>query len=126
VRAISLISRAVRLSTAGQRTRDDVGVPRRARTETIAVGPFIAALDARLGGMSGEELRGVVLTFAQSMDPAERQGFLERFGASLVRPGDEIGALLADLELLEEPWSWSAPPGIRTQNLRIKSPLLCR
>ena len=33
--------------------------------------------------------------------------------------------LLADVRLTSMVWFFSDPPGIRTQNLRIKSPLLC-
>jgi hypothetical protein len=52
--------------------------------------------------MRAEELREVVLAFAESLEASERAVFLQRFGAVPARPVEATEALLADVELLEE------------------------
>ena len=74
----------------------------RARRITVPLGRFLAAVADRIATMSPEELREVVLAFAESTAASERSLFLERFGAGSARPVEPIDALLADVELLEE------------------------
>ena len=61
--------------------------------------------------MPTEELRQVVLAFAESTAASERSLFLQRFGAGPARPLEPIDALLADVELLEEEAGSTGEPG---------------
>jgi hypothetical protein len=74
-----------------------------ARTRTtVPLGRFLSAIGDRIATMPAEELREVVLAFAESVEASERPLFLQRFGAAPARPVEATDALLADVELLEE------------------------
>ncbi len=83
----------------------------RARRTTVPLGRFLAAVADRIATMSPEELREVVLTFAESTAASERSLFLQRFGAVPARQVEPIDALLADVELLEEEADSTGEPG---------------
>jgi hypothetical protein len=84
------------------------GRPRRA---TVSLSRFLTAIGDLIGKMPAQELRTVVLAFAESVEASERQAFLERFGASPARPDEPIDTLLADVELLEEEAASTDEPG---------------
>jgi hypothetical protein len=69
---------------------------------TVPLGRFLSAISDRIATMPAEELREVVLAFAESVEASERAVFLQRFGAVPARPVEATEALLADVELLEE------------------------
>jgi hypothetical protein len=72
------------------------------RRRSVPLGRFVSAIEERIATMSAEELRGIVLAFAEAIEASERPAFLARFGATPTRPAEAIDALLTGLELLEE------------------------
>jgi hypothetical protein len=74
----------------------------KARQPTVPLGRFLSAIGDGIATMPAEELRDVVLAFAESVDASQRPVFLQRFGAVPARPIEPVDALLADVELLEE------------------------
>ena len=84
------------------------GRPRRA---TVSLSRFLTAIGDLIGKMPAQELRTMVLAFAESVEASERQAFLERFGASPARLDEPIDTLLADVELLEEEAASTDEPG---------------
>jgi hypothetical protein len=53
----------------------------------------LSAFRDRIARMPPEELREVVLAFAESVEASERSVFLQRFGAAPARPVEAIDAL---------------------------------
>jgi hypothetical protein len=84
------------------------GRPRRA---TVSLSRFLTAIGDLIGKMPAQELRAVVLAFAESIEASERQALLERFGASPARLVESIDTLLADVEFLEEEAASTDEPG---------------
>jgi hypothetical protein len=74
----------------------------RTRPAGVPLGRYLSAIGDRIATMPAEELREVVLAFAESVDASQRSMFLQRFGAFPSRPVEAIDALLGDVELLEE------------------------
>lgn len=72
------------------------------RQPTVPLGRFLSAIGDRIATMPAEELRDVVLAFAESVDATQRSVFLQRFEAVPTRPFEPVDALLAEVELLEE------------------------
>ena len=68
----------------------------------MPLGRFLSAIEDRIATIAMEDLREMVLAFAESVEASERLVFLERFGARPARPLEPIEALLTDVELLEE------------------------
>jgi len=68
----------------------------------VPLGPFLSAVEARLGEMTLAQLRKVVLGWARHLDPSDRPAFLERLGAKVEAPKDRSQRLLESLDLLEE------------------------
>jgi hypothetical protein len=57
-----------------------------ARTRaTVPLGRFLSAISDRIATMPAEELREVVLAFAESVEASDRAGFLQRFCAAPAR-----------------------------------------
>ena len=68
----------------------------------MPLGPFLGAVEARLGEMTVGQLRKAVLGWARQLGPADRSAFLERLGAKVEAPRDRSERLLESLALLEE------------------------
>ncbi len=68
----------------------------------MALGPFLGAVEARLGEMTVAQLRRAVVVWARQVDPADRQSFLECMGATVEAPRDRSARLLERMDLLEE------------------------
>jgi hypothetical protein len=83
----------------------------RSRKTTVPLGRFLACIDGRIATMPAEELREVIMVFAESLEASERAVFLERFGAAPARPVEPVDVLLADVELLEEEAGATGEPG---------------